>query len=83
MGRKTSRHRQSQHCLVEVFPASALRVLRLGTGHWREKGFSLRKCPACGHVAQTRHFPVVNQGEQGAAMVVEDDDALLEDKEGR
>jgi len=51
-----------RRCL-EIFPASALRVLRLGSGHWRDRGYSLRECPECGFVAQTRYFPVVRGAE--------------------
>ena len=80
--RKPYRYRRCLHCL-EVFPASAFTVLRYGPGHWRARGYSLRECPECGLVAQTRYFPVVDPGEQGSVMLLGDDDALLEDEEGR
>jgi len=62
MARKPWRYRRCLHCLG-VFPASAFQVLRHGSGHWRERGYSLRECPECGHLAQTRYFPVVRQDQ--------------------
>ena len=62
MGRNPWRYRQCLHCL-EVFPASAFQALRYGSGHWRERGYSLRECPECGFVAQTRYFPIVQAPE--------------------
>jgi hypothetical protein len=54
------RYRRCLSC-QGVFPGGDFRPLRYGEGHWRQKGYSLRRCPGCGTVGQTRDFPVVRE----------------------
>ncbi|MBI2916483.1 MAG: hypothetical protein HYY01_00670 [Chloroflexi bacterium] len=46
-----------------VYPGGRFSVLRYGASHYHQQGSSLRKCPACGYVAFTQKFVVVNVGE--------------------
>lgn len=59
----TWRWRTCPSCYV-VFPGGQLRPLRYGEGHWRRHGYSLRRCPRCGHVGETRDFRIVGQGHR-------------------
>lgn len=36
------------------------KILNYKRRRWKEKGVSLRKCPRCANVAQTRFFKVVS-----------------------
>src|SRR3972149_11456905 len=52
------RFRRCRSC-GSVFPGGQLEVLRLGSGHWHQRGGSLRRCPRCGRTGFTQDFPVV------------------------
>ena len=58
------RYRRCPSCRG-VFAGGEFRPLRYGEGHWRDKGYSLRRCPGCGAVGQTRDFPVVEDLRTG------------------
>jgi uncharacterized C2H2 Zn-finger protein len=58
----TWRYRRCPSCGAS-FPGGQLRLLRYGS-HWRQRGYSLRRCPRCGHVGQTRDFGIVGQGHR-------------------
>jgi hypothetical protein len=57
------RFRRCPQCRA-TFAAGELRPLRLGGGHWHQRGGSLRRCPECGYVAFTQRFGVVGNMER-------------------